>query len=55
MLGGQGMEIAWAEEDIREYMNIIGRYEQEHPVLVDKYMTGLELEVDAISDGPGTY
>ena len=39
------------EDDIREYMRIIGRYEQEHPVLVDKYMTGLELEVDAISDG----
>ena len=51
VLGGQGMEIAWDEEGIREYMQIIGRYEQEHPVLVDKYMTGLELEVDAISDG----
>ncbi len=51
VLGGQGMEIAWDEEGIREYMRIIGRYEQEHPVLVDKYMTGLELEVDAISDG----
>ncbi|MDD5017147.1 MAG: ATP-grasp domain-containing protein, partial [Eubacteriales bacterium] len=51
VLGGQGMEIAWSEEDIREYMRVIGRYEQEHPVLVDKYMTGLELEVDAISDG----
>lgn len=51
VLGGQGMEIAWDEDGIREYMRIIGRYEQEHPVLVDKYMTGLELEVDAISDG----
>lgn len=51
VLGGQGMEIAWDEEGIREYMRIIGRYEQEHPVLVDKYMTGLELEVDAICDG----
>ena len=51
VLGGQGMEIAWSKEDISEYMRIIGRYEQEHPVLVDKYMTGLELEVDAISDG----
>ena len=51
VLGGQGMEIAWSEDDIREYMRIIGRYVQEHPVLVDKYMTGLELEVDAISDG----
>ncbi len=51
VLGGQGMEIAYAEEDIREYMRIIERHEQEHPVLVDKYMTGLELEVDAICDG----
>ncbi len=51
VLGGQGMEIAYSEDNIREYMCIIGRHEQEHPVLVDKYMTGLELEVDAISDG----
>ncbi len=51
VLGGQGMEIAWSEEDIREYMRVINRYEQEHPVLVDKYMTGQELEVDAICDG----
>ncbi len=51
VLGGQGMEIAYSEDDIREYMRIIGRHEQEHPVLVDKYMTGLELEVDAICDG----
>ena len=51
VLGGQGMEFAYGEDDIREYMRIIHRYEQEHPVLVDKYMTGLELEVDAISDG----
>lgn len=51
VLGGQGMEIAWDELGIREYMSIIGRYEQEHPVLIDKYMTGLELEVDAVCDG----
>lgn len=51
VLGGQGMEIAWNEDSIHEYMRIIGRYEQEHAVLVDKYMTGLELEVDAICDG----
>ena len=51
VLGGQGMEIAWNEDDIREYMRVINRYEQEHPVLVDKYMSGMELEVDAISDG----
>jgi len=51
VLGGLGMEIAWNEDDIREFMRFIGRYEQEHPVLVDKYMTGLELEVDAVCDG----
>ena len=51
VLGGQGMEIAYSDGDIREYMRIISRHEQEHPVLVDKYMVGLELEVDAISDG----
>ncbi len=51
VLGGQGMEIAYSDDDIREYMRIISRHEQEHPVLVDKYMLGLELEVDAISDG----
>ncbi len=51
VLGGQGMEIAWSEDDIREYMRVINRYAQEHPVLVDKYMTGMELEVDAICDG----
>ncbi len=53
VLGGQGMEIAWCEDDIREYMRVITRYEQEHPVLIDKYMSGMELEVDAISDGKG--
>lgn len=51
VLGGQGMEIAYTQEDIREYMRIINRYKQEHPVLVDKYLTGIEIEVDAISDG----
>jgi len=51
VLGGQGMEIAWDEKDIREYMSIIGRVKQEHPILVDKYLVGKEIEVDAISDG----
>ena len=51
VLGGQGMEIAYNETNIREYMRIIGRQEQEHPVLVDKYMVGKEIEVDAVSDG----
>ena len=51
VLGGQGMEIAWDEQNIREYMGIIGRVKQDHPILVDKYMMGMEIEVDAISDG----
>lgn len=51
VLGGQGMEIAHTEEEIREYMQIINRVEQENPVLIDKYMMGRELEVDAICDG----
>ncbi len=51
VLGGQGMEIAWSDQDIAEYMAIINRNEQEHPILVDKYLLGKEIEVDAISDG----
>lgn len=51
VLGGQGMEIAFSEEDIREYMKVITRNEIENPVLVDKYMMGREIEVDAICDG----
>ena len=52
VLGGQGMEIAYNEENIREYMRIvINQTKQEHPVLVDKYLVGKEIEVDAICDG----
>ena len=51
VLGGQGMEIAYSDEDITEYMSIINRVKQEHPILIDKYMMGKELEVDAICDG----
>lgn len=52
VLGGQGMEIAYSDADITEYMSIINRYgTKEHPILVDKYLTGKELEVDAICDG----
>ena len=51
VLGGQGMEIAYTEKNIREYMRIIGRQKQEHPILIDKYMMGKEIEVDAIADG----
>lgn len=51
VLGGKGMEIAFNDGDIREFMGIINREKQEHPILVDKYMMGKELEVDAICDG----
>lgn len=51
VLGGQGMEIAYNEKDIIEFMEIINRVKQEHPILVDKYIMGRELEVDAVCDG----
>jgi len=51
VLGGQNMIIALSDEDIREYMEIILRSKQENPVLIDKYLEGREIEVDAISDG----
>lgn len=51
VLGGQGMEIAYSDKDIEEFMEIINRTVQEHPILVDKYMMGKEIEVDAICDG----
>jgi carbamoyl-phosphate synthase large subunit len=51
VLGGKGMEIAFNDADVREFMDIINREEQEHPILVDKYLMGKELEVDAICDG----
>lgn len=51
VLGGQGMQIAYEEASIREYMRIINLTTQEHPVLVDKYILGTEVEVDAICDG----
>ena len=51
VLGGQNMIIAFCEEDIREYMTIILAHNIENPVLIDKYMMGTEIEVDAICDG----
>ncbi len=51
VLGGQGMQIAICDDDIREFMNIINRQVQEHPILVDKYLMGKEIEVDAVCDG----
>ena len=51
VLGGQGMQIAINDEAVEEYIGIINRIAQEHPILVDKYLQGKEIEVDAICDG----
>ena len=51
VLGGQGMQIAYSDQEIEEFMAIINQYSQEHPILVDKYLMGKELEVDAVCDG----
>ena len=51
VLGGQGMQIAISDEEIEEFMAIINRIAQDHPILVDKYLQGKELEVDAVCDG----
>ena len=51
VLGGQGMQIAISDKDIKEFMGIINQTVQEHPILVDKYLMGKEVEVDAVCDG----
>lgn len=51
VLGGQGMQIAISDDEIEEFMNIINRIAQDHPILVDKYLQGKEIEVDAVCDG----
>ena len=51
VLGGQGMQIALNDAEIEEFMAVINQYAQEHPILVDKYLMGKELEVDAVCDG----
>ncbi len=51
VLGGQGMQIALSDEEIEEFMEIINRIAQDHPILVDKYLQGKEIEVDAVCDG----
>jgi carbamoyl-phosphate synthase large subunit len=51
VLGGQNMIIAFCDEDIIEYMNIILSHNIENPVLIDKYLMGIEIEIDAICDG----
>ncbi len=51
VLGGQGMQIAISDEEVEEFMAIINRFAQDHPILVDKYLMGKEIEVDAVCDG----
>ena len=51
VLGGQGMQIAISDQEIEEFMAIINRIAQDHPILVDKYLQGKEVEVDAVCDG----
>jgi len=51
VLGGQGMRIAFNDEEIEEFIGIINRIAQDHPILVDKYLQGKEIEVDAVCDG----
>ncbi len=51
VLGGQGMQIALSDTEIEEFMEIINRIAQDHPILVDKYLQGKEIEVDAVCDG----
>ncbi|MCI9017245.1 MAG: carbamoyl-phosphate synthase large subunit [Clostridia bacterium] len=51
VLGGQGMAIAYDDQELIEFISQINKIEQEHPILIDKYMSGKEVEVDAIFDG----
>ena len=53
VLGGAGMEIALNDGDIKKFMKIINRQYQEHPILIDKYLSGKEVEVDAVCDHEG--
>lgn len=51
VLGGAGMQIAISDKDIIEFMDVVTKYKQEHPILIDKYLMGKEVEVDAVCDG----
>ena len=51
VLGGQGMEIAYSDDDLGKFFDIISIIKQDYPILIDKYLPGKELEVDAICDG----
>ena len=51
VLGGQGMHIAFNDDEIVEFIDTINQIAQDHPILIDKYMMGKEIEVDAVCDG----
>ena len=51
VLGGQGMQICINDHDVDEFIGIINQIAQDHPILVDKYIVGKEIEVDAVCDG----
>jgi len=51
VLGGQGMQICINDHDVEEFVGIINQIAQDHPILVDKYIVGKEIEVDAVCDG----
>ena len=51
VLGGRAMEIVYQEEELLHYMKNAVKINPEHPVLIDRYLTGKEIEVDAICDG----
>ena len=55
VIGGQNMIIAYSDKDIKEYMGIIFRQKQDNPILIDKYLSGREIEVDAICDGEDVF
>ncbi len=51
VLGGRAMEIVYSDEELLAYMEYAVKINPEHPVLIDRYMQGMEVEVDAICDG----
>ena len=55
VLGGRAMEIVYNDEDLKKYMEKAVHINPEHPVLIDRYLIGKEIEVDAISDGENTF
>ncbi|MCQ5300339.1 hypothetical protein NE644_23530, partial [Blautia wexlerae] len=51
VLGGQGIRIPLSDEDVEEYIGVINQIAQEHPIHVDKYLMGKQIEVDPVCDG----